>query len=244
MPAEPARGVSDIIAQLQRDADTERNLSRRRTVRIALLIVCFIVTARWIHAFPWWIVWMVGGFGVTGDLTQLRRRRAAAARQLAAIADPSAIGPLLAVAVRDSQESVRAAARDALCWLLPRARADTAAQISPGQMECLVLLMHHASTEFTIAGLKALEQIGDERIEPLVEDLATSRVPAVRSAALRALPFVQQRATMRRDSTMLLRAAGASETTAPPAELLRSASATPDEPSSQLLRPGASTDSA
>ncbi|MDE2205095.1 MAG: hypothetical protein KGK12_00470, partial [Armatimonadetes bacterium] len=229
MPTEPTRSVTDIIAQLQRDADTERSLARRRRARIALLVVGLALLWRWIHVFPWWL-WVAGGVGVTNDLAMLRRRRAASAQQLGNTADPIAIGPLLAVAVRDSQESVRRAARDALCKLLPRARADTAAQISAGQMECLVLLMQHGSTEFTIAGLQALEQVGDDRTEPLVEQLATSRIPAVRSAALRALPFVQQRATIRRDSAMLLRAAGAAETTASPAELLRSAGAAAVEP--------------
>jgi hypothetical protein len=92
--------------------------------------------------------------------------------------------------------------------------------------------------EFTLATLKALEQIGDESAIPHVERLAdTSTYQHIRAAARECLPYLYARQENAHQSLSLLRASGAPG--AASEELLRAASGTTPSDPAQLLRASA-----
>jgi hypothetical protein len=133
--------------------------------------------------------------------------------------------------------------RAALMRLLPQFRADQAAMLTPEQRQALLVPLKspYGNVEFTLAVLKALEQVGDEKAIPVVEQLASDGAPTanmkrVRQAARDCLPFLRQSAERQRLSETLLRASDTS-TTATPDVLLRPAMPNADQtPSEQLLR--------
>lgn len=130
-----------------------------------------------------------------------------------------------------------------LTHLLPRLKASDTAALTDGQRTALgrTLTRHVRNADYLVAALAALEQVGDERALPVVENLAAGRIPTaeakrVQAAAQECLPYLQTRSEQQRASQTLLRASALSAT--PSDTLLRPAQgALPTEPS-ELLRPG------
>ncbi len=124
---------------------------------------------------------------------------------------------------------------NALVRLLPRFKASDKLTLSRTQIVSLTLINAQTSQPLALAKLKALEQIGDEKLIPQVTALtkpAAIKDPEVREAAENCLQFLHQRAEKTRAERQLLRA---SSPKANPGELLRpSIEAAPEE--KQLLR--------
>ena len=235
MAALQKQGVDDMIALVLKETREARRQRQIQWVEGSLFVTFMIwllyVTHQWGNA--WWL--FSGGGAWAADQTRNRRRATVSA--LGKAGDPRAVGAL-AVAARDGENSVQYAARQALLALLPRVKANHAAYITPDQMNALLELAFRSDAAMQIATLKALEQIGDQRAIPVVENLAISPHAAVREQAKQCLPFLNERARRAEQSATLLRGASVPSLTGNGRELLRPVGQTPDAtPADQLLRP-------
>src|SRR5579884_4112753 len=146
----------------------------------------------------------------------------------------------LARALELGDPSIAATAEKALIQRLPQMRASDAAYLAPEQRDCLYRALGQRALELSLAILKALEQIGDQRALPLVSKLAeqearTHQEKQIKEAAQACLPYLVDRTLEGRAGNMLLRAASQPE--APPDTLLRPAQAVVSEADAQdLLR--------
>lgn len=237
----------EVVAEQKQTVDTmmtllllETRAARRRhrinwlkaIVGVMLVLWLVVVTRGGILTNFWWAF---PGTAWAVDKTAHRRRETASA--LGQAGDPRAVG-VLAVVVRDGDRSVRRAANFALLTLLPRVRADHAAFITSDQMNALLELGFHSPPGMQIAVLKALEQVGDQRAIPVVENLVLSSQPDVREQASQCLPFLLARVRRSEQSATLLRGAANPGREASGHELLRAAAtASENTPADQLMRP-------
>lgn len=232
------QGVDDMITLLLKETREARHRRQVRWVKAGLfvLVVVWLLWAthlRLLGNFWWLFSWGGGAWAV--DQTLNRRRATVSA--LGQAGDPRAVGAL-AVAVRDGEKAVQQAANEALFALLPRVQANHAAYITPDQMNALLELAFRSNIYMQLAVLKALEQIGDQRAIPVVQNLAMSPDSAVRERAKQCLPFLTERARRAEQSATLLRGASVPSLTAGGRELLRPATQAEDAtPADQLLRP-------
>jgi HEAT repeat protein len=113
--------------------------------------------------------------------------------------------------LQDRDRNVRSDAAYALKRLLPKLQAGDAESLSPESMDALIRVLGGRDRDLSIAILKALEQVGDERALPAVERLASrkgrGRDGHVYRAAEECLPALRQRAERSRQAHTLLRAA-------------------------------------
>ena len=170
------------------------------------------------------------------------RRWGRAAQRIAHFDDLRASGPLME-ALELREQTVVAAAENALSRLLPRLKASDAELITEAQRECLYrrLKIQHAPTEaeFQIVALRALEQIGDTNALSCVEALAastnmTANATRVREAAQQCLASLKEQAEQKQNHDNLLRAS--SGLNVPSNALLRPAVDSPHAGPDQLLR--------
>ena len=235
--AELQQSVEDIMQRLMAETVQARRFKILRRLRIAgfaAFVVFLFWASHWRLAGNWWL-WYVGGGAWAADQTMGKRRKTVS--ELRQAGDPRAVG-VLAVAAHDGETAVRQAAHQALRELLPRVRADHAAAITPAQMTALLELAFRSEPAMQIATLQALEQIGDPRAIPVVENLSLSPHPQVRDQAKQCLPFLQTRARRAEQSATLLRGTTSPPQIAAPRELLRPVSQTvPATPPTELLRP-------
>ena len=197
-----------------------------------ILLLWLIIFTRG-SIFNFW--WAFPGTAWAIDKTARKRRETAGALGLAG--DPRAVG-VLAVVVRDGDRTVRRAANGALLALLPRVRADHAAFITADQMNALLELGFRSQPGMQISVLKALEQVGDQRAIPMVENLVLSPHHDVRAQARQCLPFLIERARRSEQRATLLRGAANPGREEAGKELLRAAATAPETtPADQLLRP-------
>ena len=141
-------------------------------------------------------------------------------------------------------------AQEMLMGLLPRLNASEAHLLTPRHHYFLNRYLNSsddspnvALIRFTLATLKAYEQIGGKEDLPTVERLAkgegyAKRNKEVRTAAQECLPYLQARSEQQDARQMLLRASQSAADS--PATLLRPASAFDETAPRQLLRPSAS----
>lgn len=170
-------------------------------------------------------------------------RQQALAKLLEEVEDVRFIGPALALLhpVETRDKATKQVARSVLKRLLPRLTATDHDLLTSAQKHSLLILltMRYDDVDLTLAILKALEQIGDEKAIPVVEELshepaASVNMRRVRDAANDCLPFLRARVKQAEQSQMLLRASMPDA----PDTLLRAASAQPDvTPAEELLRP-------
>ena len=161
---------------------------------------------------------------------------------LADAGDLRVVGPLLEIAaIQDGNANTMAALL--LTRLLPRLRASDATLLTDAQRAAFgrALVSNVNNPDFLIAALKALEQVGEGGVLPVVESLATGKLRTanpeeVQTAARECLPFLQARFEQQRASQSLLRASERAET--PPEQLLRAAHGVPNTENQELLRPG------
>jgi hypothetical protein len=168
--------------------------------------------------------------------------------ELADVSDLRIAGPLLEIAALEDG-SAKTIPCLLLTQLLPRFRASDAKLLTETQHAALLRMLGRNDTapEFFVAALKALEQVGDARALPVVENLALGRrftadQRRVQAAAGDCLPYLRIRCDQQRASQTLLRASSASG--APVDTLLRPARGVGATDTSELLRASASqTDS-
>ena len=230
--------VDDIMRRLM----AETVLARRRKMQRRLKITGFVATivflvwaSHWNLSGNWWFFWWIGSGAWAADQTMGKQRKSVS--ELRQAGDPRAVG-VLAIAARDTETSVRVPARQALRELLPRVRANHAGDITPAQMNALLELAFRSEPALQIAVLQALEQIGDGRAVPVVQNLSLSPHPRVRDQANHCLPYLTERVRRAEQSATLLRGTISPAQIAAPHELLRSVSQPADNtPASELLRP-------
>lgn len=233
--------VEETMALLQQEIEAARRLRQRRLLTaggfVGLLLVLIALTNGKILDNLWWILQMGGGFWAAD---QAVGRRLDATQTLKNAGDPRAVG-VLAVARKDGDKAVKYAAEDALQALLPRVRASDAAYITSEQMNALLTLGYHADSNIRTALLAALEQVGDARAVPVVQNLLTDPKESVRERAAQCLPFLEERVRRAQESMTLLRASAPTKLAVAPEQLLRPAVPTPAQtPASELLRSVAS----
>jgi HEAT repeat protein len=137
----------------------------------------------------------------------------------------------------DRNKGIRVAAANALKKLLPRVQASDKQYITQEEMDTLIRALGGKDHLLTIAILRALEQVGDEKALPKVERLAEdgSKPLEVHRAAEACLPYLRLRAQQAEQAQTLLRAA--SSTAVAPDTLLRPAVGSAPAQADQLLRP-------
>ncbi len=164
-----------------------------------------------------------------------------AAKALAGFEDPAAAG-FLAEALDYGDKDLRAIAMSKLTALMPRLQATDSERLLPEQRAVLYKQLRRApfaNTPFTLAILKGLEQVGDEKAVPAVRELSERRVKRaseqrVVDAARECLPYVEQQAERSRNASRLLRPSCAPDAAA--GVLLRPVDGTPQGDPNLLLR--------
>jgi HEAT repeat protein len=115
-----------------------------------------------------------------------------------------------ATCLGDPDSAIHNMAARVLRDLLPQLKASDAARFRGSEMDALIRALPGKDTGLTMSILKALEQIGDDRAVPAVEELTLrSRSEPVRRAALNCLPYLKERAEETRAARTLLRASDA-----------------------------------
>ncbi len=131
--------------------------------------------------------------------------------------DVRLLGTTLTMLHKSDDNEVRRLCVVTLKRLLPLVRADQANLLSPGQREILLQQLKHpySDTILTLDVLKALQQIGDERAIPIVEELTIQPqfVPSdialqVQNAAIECLPYLRISAERQKMASTLLRGSG------------------------------------
>jgi hypothetical protein len=246
----------------------------------AFVMILMLILSHHLHLFPWlarhglsWVIWLIrlpGKLylplfsGLSGPLFLYywHGRPPRARRSMAAIVeglDDARLIPLALNLLVHPYVGTQESARKALLRLLPQLRAGDADDWTPEQRQALCRIFDTPISyfELTLAVLKALEQIGDERDLPAVRKLAdmktdgnlwtkpfkvskqeaAERARLIRQAAEGCLPYLEIRAEEKKQAQTLLRASEASNTAASET-LLRAAEATANvTPAEQLLRP-------
>jgi hypothetical protein len=166
---------------------------------------------------------------------------AKATMMLSNMDDTRTVGSLIdALAAHILGSDLNGTIRDSLKRLLPRLRASDAERLLRRHIDALNKEIDFrrvwrgnvgGGVSYTLALLKALEQVGDETSVASVERvLQTTKNPKIREAAEACLPFLQARAVMGRHT--LLRAASEEG-----GELLRAAQGSDEPETHVLLRP-------
>jgi hypothetical protein len=172
-----------------------------------------------------------------------------AARRLAQLDDPRCIGLLVDIwggqKSSDYDRKTRRLAERALTRSLLHLKASDAELLNEKQRAILrrTLAMNgyiafgkYRDPDLLIAVLKALEQIGDWRCEPLVRTMAeTAKDKSVQEAARNCLPYLEMLAAKERVGENLLRASD--KPASGPDILLRPATGSVETASQQLLHP-------
>ena len=155
---------------------------------------------------------------------------------LSNLTDVHLVPALCEVAVSTNRD-MRLLAQDALIRMLPRLQASDSACFTGEQRASLYGLLYASDYGLVRIVLKSLEQIGDGKALPYVQNLASGRYLASRDLRVRViaegcLPFLEERARQQQVSETLLRPVeeGSADT------LLRATAAVPDTSPRQLLR--------
>jgi hypothetical protein len=243
--AERKRQVDAMMSQLLHETREIRRRKRQRIASRVVMAAFLIALCCWAngHLFSYWWIFFGGGGALAADERVGKRREAVQALYTAG--EPRAVG-VLAIALRDGDYTVQRVAEQALRDLLPRVRASDAAYIDREQMNALLALADvdvtntpaARSAHMQTALLKALEQIGDERAIPAVENLAVNGAStAVRQLASECLPHLAERVRLAQAQSTLLRGSASPALATASEQLLRPASGEPTTPAEQLLRP-------
>ena len=170
------------------------------------------------------------------------------ADELARVGGVRAVPALLDALTSGRTPSQRRVIYPALALLLPQMQASDARLLTVSYRRILNKLLRWGyqfnfdkrnEPEFTLAVLKAYEQVGDAKAIPIVEKLAnkkarTARQRAVQQAAAQCLPLLQSHTVPLDQNQTLLRAA--SQSSAAPDILLRPAQDAAPVPAGELLR--------
>jgi hypothetical protein len=233
--------VEELLAQLAVEAQKRKRKKRIKfiIVGVYLSFVLISVAARlYSHSrggpsFPFInMFWMLGGLGAASQLQK------EGVRKLARNLDIRGVGHFVDALAFGDKDIARSAA-DSLIVLLPRLQASDADLINDEQRAILYKQIRGDNTELVLAILKSLEQIGDEKVMPFVEERASGsnrkgRSQSIREAALACLPALNARVEMQRASHTLLRAA---ESDREDSEVLLRPAESAHTPEGTLLKP-------
>lgn len=233
------------VDRLMQAIDREAQKRRRRVMLYKVILSVWVgimilmgVTGNAEH-----IGSFTGMFGAFASLYAVSQQQKNAASELAKLRPKRAVGPL-ADALEYGDKSIRTLASSALQDILPQLQASDDHLLNVEQRGRLYNVLKRARFKqdalLMIAILKALEQIGDEKALPAVENLAkiescNGMEPLVKEAAQECLPALTERVERQRRAQTLLRPAAAPDN---PAELLLrpAPGAAPADPD-RLLRP-------
>jgi hypothetical protein len=180
----------------------------------------------------------------TGAMNGYGRRHKRLARLLATCESVAVVGALADALDFDEDgvvlfpETRRAAIRG-LTRLLPRLRPEDRTLLTPSQWAHIIKVLKDGDTEFTLAVLKAWQEVGDYRALPHVRRLAhslalTDSARRIREAAQECLTVLEARVAQEMAPQMLLRASCSTDWT--PETLLRPASQGAEVNPQELLR--------
>jgi hypothetical protein len=244
-------------------ADTEARAFERRKKRLerllpgaALILLAFFVVSRIRSGkgfdFDFWVMRCIQIPSILFLAYQPTRARCNLATILAQSTDLRLVGPALTLLADSAlKDKTKNSLLVMLGRLLPQMNIEQATSLTEKQRHALLVPLEspYNDINMTLAILKTLEQIGDEKAIPVVESVANRFVMIPRElpvyeAAQACLPYLRLRAEQTKQAQTLLRASDASTVTTPDV-LLRPAMATSSEiPSEQLLRAAPQTDSA
>ena len=235
--------VEETIRQLRMEMEEASRRSRlSRFIQVmgaGGLIVLFLDNPDWHKTYFWGALCLLLGLIASNQVLKVQTE---AVSILSEAWDPKAIG-VLALGMLTGDRGLKAASRNALLKLLPKAKASDAAFYDEEQMRALSTLLetvsHRQDTPFLIALLKAFEQIGDAKALDGVHNLTLSKNSQVREAAEACLPALQQRVATQKRNNSLLRPALSLENPVENQELLRPVNLSNQDsiPVEELLRP-------
>ncbi len=239
--------IPALLAALEREANTyrrSRNLYRGLWGFMGSLFTLYmlfgvykgVAYGDW-GAFSDWSSFLsfTGVLGGTGLVTQSHKN---AVSKLVEFNDIRIVGPLLEARDRNDA-SVQEVSERTLIRLLPRLTASDSPLFNAEQLACMNRALKSKNSEFVVAVLKALEQVGDDTHLEQVERLAHQRTgnpfqERMRDSAIACLPYLRERAENAIMAKTLLRASAADMS---PDMLLRPAGYIPDANPNELLRP-------
>ncbi len=222
----------------------KRRLRQYNCTLVGLVVIWLaLMLARFYFHFPapWQIVYLSGV--IAGLLVPIRAQRSVA-KLIEEVTDLRFIGPVLSLLAQNIVDTdVKKSARIVLKRLLPQLRADEANTLTPEQRQALLppLASPYDDVELSLAILKALEQIGDEKAIPVVERLtqegkATRNMQRITEAAKDCLPYLKLRVEQQQQAQTLLRASDSATVTTLDVLLRPAMAAANETPSDELLR--------
>jgi hypothetical protein len=215
-----------LMQAIDREAQKRKKRVKIYTVIISVWVGFMILMAATGYADQ--IGSFTGMFGAFASFYAVSQQQKNAATELAKLRPKRAVGQL-ADALEYGDKNMRMLASSALQDILPQLQASDDHLMNAEQRSKLYNVLKRArfkqDTLLMVAILKALEQIGDEKALPMVENLSkieprNGMERSVKAAALECLPALTERVEKQRRAQTLLRPAAA-----------------PDNPAEVLLRP-------
>jgi hypothetical protein len=174
------------------------------------------------------------------DRKRIDRVRSAAAEALGNLKSAESLD-LLATSATGGSRTVRRAAREALCKVLPTVTQAQYGRLATETIPCLCSVLRDTEEPLALAILNALRLIGGANAIPTVTRLVMrGQTEKVRQAATLLLPLLQQRREEENIPAVLLRASQASPSS--PGILLRSTIGPSKMGEHQLLRAGSGSE--
>lgn len=207
--------VEDLLTRLGAEAKKRRTHRRIKAwivggylafVLISLLVQLVAHSKFSLHMPFIQMWWLLGGVGAASKLQK------ESVKKLAKMPDIRGVG-YFAEALAFDDKDVKREAAEALLLLLPQLKASDAHLLNDEQRTILYKQLRKDNTELILALLKSLEQIGDAKAVPYVEELANAKASRagygrIREAAQSCLPALNARVEQLMASHTLLRAAG------------------------------------
>lgn len=210
--------VEDLLARLGAEAKKRRTHRRIKVwivggyiaVVLISLIVRLVTEAKFSLHMPFiqmW--WLLGGLGAASKLQK------ESVRKLAKMPDIRGIGYFVD-ALGFADKDVTREAAEALLILLPQLKASDAHLLNDEQRSILYKQIRGKDTKLILAILKALEQVGDEKAVPFVQERidrkhSSGDVLRIQTAAQECMPALKARVEQERAAHTLLRATTANE---------------------------------
>lgn len=242
----------DVVAGLILTLTEESRRQKQRKKRIVAGVLTYMAVMLTFIIFahkPHMIGMVTSMTGLLGAAFAATQKQKAATKVLAQYDDVRGVGLLVEMLGFNLEKDLRAEIEMALIRLLPRLQASDASLLNAGQRAVLNFFLARkrapkGRTELTIAILKALEQVGDDKSLSIVTILAEGQGSAaaddaVQVAARECLPFLRRRVELQHAGEQLLRASSYDAGTTAPDELLRPASSSGETEPEQLLRAAA-----
>jgi hypothetical protein len=259
---EQADAVAKLLAALERDTKKRQKWSNRISIISGSLFLILLIISfcqQYFNNKNWFGLVQLGNlFNFCGCAIAKFFLNRKVALELTKVDDLRCVGALVDVwnspGRIDYPVHICEQARTALTRLLPRLEAGDAPLLKETQRAVLRSILtstanansvKDADVDFTLAILKAFENVGDWKSAPYVKRLTGSVTPKrIRDAASECLPYLQALAEKHKPGETLLRASSANEAAnVSPETLLRPAAPQQDVAPDTLLRPSGETPS-